>query len=64
LENDYGVSQKRRFDVIVSSLKSQSEPQAVLESIWQGIIMAKDEHHYDDDMTLLVIKLTSLKAAA
>jgi hypothetical protein len=64
LENDFGVSQKARIDVIVNSMKNHHVAQQVLDSIWQGIVTDKDGYHYDDDMTLLVIKLTSLKKAA
>jgi serine phosphatase RsbU (regulator of sigma subunit) len=64
VENDFGVSQKVRFDVIMRSLNARSEPQEVLDAIWQGIVTADDGHHFDDDMTLLVIKVTSFKAAA
>jgi serine phosphatase RsbU (regulator of sigma subunit) len=64
VENDFGVSQKGRSDVIMKSLGAHSDPEAVLESIWQGIVSQKNVDHFDDDMTLLVIKLTSLQNAA
>jgi serine phosphatase RsbU (regulator of sigma subunit) len=64
VENDFGVSQKGRSDVIVSSLKAHADPDAVLEAIWQGIVKRQSDDHFDDDMTLLVIKLTSLQNAA
>jgi serine phosphatase RsbU (regulator of sigma subunit) len=64
VENDFGVSQKGRSDVIINSLKAHADPEAVLESIWQGIVTKQTGDHFDDDMTLLVIKLTSLQKAA
>jgi hypothetical protein len=64
LENDFGVSQKARIDVIVKSLKNHTGAQQVLDSIWQGIVTDNGAYHFDDDMTLLVIKVTSLKSAA
>jgi len=50
--------------VIVSSLKAHTDPEAVLEGIWQGIVGRQTGDHFDDDMTLLVIKLTALQRAA
>jgi len=64
IENDFGASQKSRFDLIVNSLKNSGHPQAVLDSIWQAIDPQKQDIHYEDDMTLLVIKLTSLQSVS
>ncbi len=64
VENDFGVSQKTRFDVIIECLKANTDAKDVLDAVWQGIVKSQDGHHFDDDMTLLVIKVTSLKVAA